>query len=667
MAAIALAAAVPAVATASLSRSRAASIAVRLLRPSRTPGAVLVGLPAPLRPRDYVYSSGIPSSPSKLRTGKGRFGDVLRFREAIHRVGRRAWLFWEDLDPTADYEHPSHLLLLDARSGRVLSRQTLYFAPLVDGRPPAFVSGETSPRYRVYPKARKAARRAAAPPGPPTGPGRGGARPVARPAAGGPFPGSCIVLIGDRHDPLRGGNTKSNFGGDLAAMAALAGQAHLDVYEATNSETLAEEVSRAAAAGCTDVAIFLAGHGLAPAGTKVVDGEEVRFTWPEPAVIVNSDPLADAAHNTELTPAGDPDPVLLPIVTAHDLDAIFKAHPSVHFKLLVDSCFAGRFEEAARGDGNVVAFAGSAGANQQGKRYLDTYTQNGKEVPNTTPNPHHEGSWVNGFTRAFGALLESPSALAPFDGNLEGALDYAAAHAATSGDVAALSGLTTPPSFYRGPGGAGGTPSGPGAPKSTPHAVLTFSPDSPPAQPKAGQTVTFDGSGSTDEGSTITAYEWTFGPPAYGGGSATGLTGGGPSVGATTFTAPGIYPVTLTVTDANGVRSDATVAVKVSGAGKKSSEAFSILCPEHPGVGLATIQIFIPSYAEAPELEKLPAPICPGASQHVVTRRIKGNTEGRMDEWGEERDTYEIEVLFENEKAPGNEKVTFPALTVTWK
>ena len=134
----------------------------------------------------------------------------------------------------------------------------------------------------------------------------------------------------------------------------------IPAYDATNSENLVGEVSKAIADGCTDVVIFLAGHGLPGPGTTMVDGEPVRFTYPQGAVVVNSDPLADTAHNIELTPAGDPQPVLVPIVTAGDITGIVKAHQEVHFKLLVDSCFAGRFEEAMRDESNVVMFAGAA-------------------------------------------------------------------------------------------------------------------------------------------------------------------------------------------------------------------------------------------------------------------------------------------------------------------
>lgn len=670
-----------------ITRSRAERFALKVLDPGRTHGAVVVGLPGPLKASDFVYGAGVPADPIGLTTKQGRLGDELSFRERVRRIGRSAWLFWEDLEPGSDYEHPSRLLLIDAHSGRVLEEQTLYFYPLLDGHVPAFVSAETNPRYAVYPKSRgraasaQAADRAAA-----TAPLGAFSVPPARAAAGGPFPGSCIVLIGDRHDPLRGGQTKSNFGGDLAAMAAVAKDNGLPAYNATNSENLAGEVSKAIANGCTDVLIFLAGHGLPAPGTTVVDGEPVRFTYPQGAVIVNSDPLADTAHNTELTPAGDPQPVLVPIVTAGDIGGIVKAHKEVHFKLLVDSCFAGRFEEAVREESNVVMFAGSAAAGEPGKRYLDAYTVDGKEQANTTPDPYHAGSWVDGFARALEALTSSPDTLLLFDGNLEGALEYAADHAKEDGDVAALSGLTHPPSFYHpvatsggastttgstggssSGGSTGGTTTGG---SSTPQAAFTFAPYEPPSAPKVGQAVSFDGASSTDMGSTITDWEWTFGPPAYGGGSAASITGASSPTASGGFSEPGIYPVTLTVTDANGNKSDLTHAVKVSGPGKKSSASFEIECPLSPGgTGTITIEIFIPSFAQEPKLEtSFPSPICQGATQSPpILHVLAGNEEGRTDVWDEPKSTFSIEVNLSNVLPPGNQKVTVPAMTVSWK
>lgn len=113
-----------------------------------------------------------------------------------------------------------------------------------------------------------------------------------------------------------------------------------------------------------------------------------------------------------------------------------------------------------------------------------------------------------------------------------------------------------------------------------------------------------------------------------------------------------------------------THAVKVSGPGTKSSTPFEIECPESPGgTGTIEINVFIPSYAQEPKLETiLPNPICPGTEQsqpieHVTT----GNDEGRTDLWDEPKNTFSIVISLKNLTPPGNQKVTVPAATVSWK
>ncbi len=83
-----------------------------------------------------------------------------------------------------------------------------------------------------------------------------------------------------------------------------------------------------------------------------------------------------------------------------------------------------------------------------------------------------------------------------------------------------------------------------------PTAAFTFS----PAAPTAGQTVTFNGSGSTDTGSTIRSYAWTFGD---------GRTGSGVSINHA-YSAPGTYTVTLKVIDGASRSSTTTQTVTVS-------------------------------------------------------------------------------------------------------
>jgi len=87
-----------------------------------------------------------------------------------------------------------------------------------------------------------------------------------------------------------------------------------------------------------------------------------------------------------------------------------------------------------------------------------------------------------------------------------------------------------------------------------PIAVFTFS----PTDPTAGQTVTFDASDSDDTDGTIEQFDWDFGDESTGDGE----------VIEHTYSSPGTYDVSLTVTDNDDKTSSTTKSVEV---GKTSS------------------------------------------------------------------------------------------------
>jgi PKD repeat protein len=87
-------------------------------------------------------------------------------------------------------------------------------------------------------------------------------------------------------------------------------------------------------------------------------------------------------------------------------------------------------------------------------------------------------------------------------------------------------------------------------PNESPTADFTVAPESP----AVGETVSFDGDGSTDVDGTIESYEWAFGD----GGTATGPT---PTH---TYDSPGTYTVTLTVTDDDGATDTTTGTVDIA-------------------------------------------------------------------------------------------------------
>jgi PKD repeat protein len=97
-----------------------------------------------------------------------------------------------------------------------------------------------------------------------------------------------------------------------------------------------------------------------------------------------------------------------------------------------------------------------------------------------------------------------------------------------------------------------------------------------------GLSCTFDGSGSSAPGSTITGYAWSFGD----GGSGTGQTA------SHAYAAGGTYPVTLTVTNAQGLTGSATQQVT---AGTGTAGPISFVASAGTAGNAATEKVTVPS------------------------------------------------------------------------
>ena len=102
-----------------------------------------------------------------------------------------------------------------------------------------------------------------------------------------------------------------------------------------------------------------------------------------------------------------------------------------------------------------------------------------------------------------------------------------------------------------------------------PVALFSYS----PASPGVGEWIQFDGSASVDPDGTIASYSWNFG---------NGSTGYGSSAWQR-FMTPGVYTVTLIVTDNDGASDSISQTIQVGSANQAPSAAF-VFSPTNPAV-----------------------------------------------------------------------------------
>ena len=253
-----------------ITRTQAARVALRMLQPSRAGGAVIVfGLPSPLRKGSDVVEAGPGVFSGHHVAYMHRGFDTFRvLRLRAPRLKAPAWLFWEDLAPGALFAHPSMLLLLDARSGRVVMFKRLAWAPVVNGRRAVFlrsVAGFGSSRYRVFTSAAARARSDAA-----SSNGRSAAPSVRRPKAvialapNLNLKGVCIVAAGATDDA-------ELFRGDFKAVSDMASTLHVRLAVAGTVSELSQTLSQASSNGCNHIVLFLIGHGTPPRGDMFAD------------------------------------------------------------------------------------------------------------------------------------------------------------------------------------------------------------------------------------------------------------------------------------------------------------------------------------------------------------------------------------------------------------
>lgn len=241
-----------------ITRQQAERIALRALKPPKQGlgkrfTVSIFGLPKPLGRRAFVLEGG-------ARGPLKRSSPPLAVR-GVKRLGRPQWLFWRDSMYGARFSHPSVLLLVDHRSGRVTKRRRLLWWPLVNGRKPAFLRSEAgylSRRFRIYSDLDFAGRRrtAATP----------AASALSTPAANaskappGAFAEDCLLSLYNRDEAI--------FERDVKAMEEVARDAGIRTFRVASRAggvPLGSDLRRATgevvAKGCKDVVLYISAHG----------------------------------------------------------------------------------------------------------------------------------------------------------------------------------------------------------------------------------------------------------------------------------------------------------------------------------------------------------------------------------------------------------------------
>jgi hypothetical protein len=296
-------------ATGSLSRAEATKLARGILEPAREPG---VG--AKVR----VFASHSPLRPGTLVSQPGP-------GERKIRVGRTAWLFWEDLGYGLAFPHPSKVLLLDARSGRPVAKQSLTIHPLVNGR--------SFPRAADYGDPGRVAMR--------SGLGAVDGRPD--------LSKDGIVSIGQREDIA--------FRYDFKQLDKLAKDLKIEKVNAEPSGAgLRKAIANLVDKQKTDILLFIGGHGF-PEHDQYYEDKDGQRKLKAPGSAKPKLNLDEKENSAEQ-------------LTSTQLAALLRKFPGTRFKVIVDSCYGGRFIDdlkalnGADGPKNVAVAMTSANATE---------------------------------------------------------------------------------------------------------------------------------------------------------------------------------------------------------------------------------------------------------------------------------------------------------------
>jgi hypothetical protein len=361
-----------------LSKPRADAAALRALRPQTLSGRVaLFGLPHALKKTDLVSEGMPPGAGKPLSRGQP--------------VGRKAWLYWEDLQYGAFFEHRSVVVLVDDATGRVLRRTAFRSWPLVNNRS-FFLTGYRALTHAIYSNIRPGKRVHAA-----RAPSAVTSVLAQRP--------NCLLIVTPPD-----GTDDPTFERDAAAWTSMANRIGVAPYRVWGGgiegepgadkdvpaagADLEKTVDQARAKGCKDIAIVVNAHSFRP---------------DEQAGIHTGNAAVDAGNGkVKLEPRA---------ITPDDLKKLLrdnlKKHPNITFKFVFDTCFAGRTLDPIDQNQfpNLIAKFGASNKDQPSWGFGGGYTTaDGKFHKSTTNNPGNTnakktlGEFTNGMLSGIAAV-----------------------------------------------------------------------------------------------------------------------------------------------------------------------------------------------------------------------------------------------------------------------
>ena len=435
------------VAADAISLKRADKIAKRTLKPKKQDGRVVLLRDKKPVPKGKAVFEAFPKRSAKSDT------------IAVKPLRRKAWLYWLDLEYGARFQHRSKMLLVDKRTGRRMMQKTLLWWPVVGGRLPRFL-GNGFARYLNPRKASVvyssvpiggAARSSA------TAGGRM-ARPTTSPhLAPDAFKNDCVVAIGLRDDKQFEQDFKGIYGlngiNGLRVFQIrdrgtdLDGDGERDIVEEADGKALKRVVAELTRKDCTDILIYIDGHGAKNGISRV----EVGFRWEKAGI-------RRGEQRWRRSPR---------YVTSADIEAILEAFPQTTFKLKIDACYSSRFilDVPIAENPNLLITETSSLADELSYSYLKAVVTRGPDgkrttVPSDTDNPGNtavtkkptdpvfgRGEFTNGNLAGITRWLQSKDeidAATQAGGSLFARMLDRSFELGASEDFARKTGLTTP-------------------------------------------------------------------------------------------------------------------------------------------------------------------------------------------------------------------------------